>query len=71
MAKDLGLREKVFPIDVGGYEETYENDCLSKERLLELVTEANQAFFFNKPQQETERVNDRFRLEGGGLKANE
>ena len=49
----------------------YENDCLSKERLLELVTEANQAFFFNKPQQETERVNDRFRLEGGGLKANE
>lgn len=29
MAKELGLREKVFPIDVGGYEETYENDCLS------------------------------------------
>ncbi len=27
-AKALGLRKKEFPPDVGGYEETYENDCL-------------------------------------------
>lgn len=42
----------------------YETTQLSKERLMDLVNEANEAFFHDKPQEESKRIKDRYHMKG-------